>query len=384
MSLRVIHSYPVWLPRTQGWMHTQARCLPADIECHIVCETTAHLDEFALPNMHVASLRTPPAHLLDRAARKLGLRSHLAFLPRVARSIGARVLHSHFGNVGWANRRAAVAAGMKHVVTFYGSDVTMDPLRDPRWRARYREMFALVDRVLCEGPHMREEVLKLGCPPEKAAVHRLGVMLDEIPYAPRQWKPGEALRVLMAASFREKKGLPCAVRALGLIQHDVELEVTIIGGSTGEERSRQEERTILEAIEQTGLRPRVRLAGFQPLEALRQESAAAHVFLSPSVTASDGDTEGGAPVSLIEMAASGMAIVSTHHCDIPGVVLDGRTGYLAPERDEEALAGCLLRLIRNPDWRLMLDAARRHIERNFDAKTQGMELAEVYREAAGP
>ena len=62
------------------------------------------------------------------------------------------------------------------------------------------------------------------------------------------------------------------------------------------------------------------------------------VFLAPSVTASNGDTEGGAPVAIIEMAASGMPIVSTRHCDIPSVVLDGVTGLLAAERDSEGLA----------------------------------------------
>lgn len=380
MSLRVIHSYPIWLPCTQGWMHTQVRCLPEDVESHIVCETTENLDEFGLPNMHVSSSRGPLADYLDRAPRKLGLRSHLKYLTGVANTVGAQVLHSHFGHIGWANRQAALRTGMKHIVTFYGADVTLNPRKDPRWRGRYVEMFQMVDRVLCEGPHMREEVIALGCPPEKARVHRLGVMLDDIPYEPRSWRPGEPLRVLIAATFREKKGIPYAIRALGLLQRDVELEVTVVGGATAEERSQHEERRILEAIEETGLGPRVRLLGFQPQDALRREARRAHVFLSPSVKAADGDTEGGAPVSIIEMAASGMAIVSTTHCDIPGVIEDGVTGYLAPERDVDALADCLRRLIGSAgQWRPMLDAGRARMQRDFSACGQGEKLAAVYR-----
>lgn len=381
MSLRVIHSYPIWLPRTQGWMHAQVRCLPGDIECHIVCETVENPDEFGLPNMHVSSCRPLPVSVWDRGIRKLGLRDHLSFLTSVAKSTGARLLHSHFGNIGWANRRAARACKMAHIVTFYGADVTMNPRMDACWRGRYAEMFGMVDRVLCEGPHMRAEVVALGCPPEKAVVHHLGVTLDEIPYEPRSWRPGEPLRVLITASFREKKGIPDAVRTLGRVQNEAELEVTIVGGATGEERSRAEERRILAAIEETGLGARVRLAGFLNGHDLRREAGRAHVFLSPSITASDGDTEGGAPVSIIEMAASGMAIVSTRHCDIPGVVLDGVTGYLAPEGDVDALAGRLLRLIEDPGgWRAMQDAGRRHIEENFDARTQGWKLAHIYGE----
>src|SRR3990172_2641215 len=50
--LAVVHSFPVWLPLTQAWMYQQLRNLPAQIECHIVCEKTANLDQFYWPNLH--------------------------------------------------------------------------------------------------------------------------------------------------------------------------------------------------------------------------------------------------------------------------------------------------------------------------------------------
>jgi colanic acid/amylovoran biosynthesis glycosyltransferase len=79
------------------------------------------------------------------------------------------------------------------------------------------------------------------------------------------------------------------------------------------------------------------------------------------------------------MAASGMAIVATRHCDIPRVVRDGVTGLLAEERDVDGLVAHLRRLVGRPDdWRPMLDAGRRHIEAEFDARRQGERLAELY------
>ncbi len=63
-----------------------------------------------------------------------------------------------------------------------------------------------------------------------------------------------------------------------------------------------------------------------------------HLFLSPSVTAPDGDSEGGAPVSIIEAAATGMPVVSTTHCDIPQAVDDGVTRAARP-RGRSAGAG---------------------------------------------
>jgi colanic acid/amylovoran biosynthesis glycosyltransferase len=86
-------------------------------------------------------------------------------------------------------------------------------------------------------------------------------------------------------------------------------------------------------------------------------------------------------MTIIEMAATGMPVVSTKHCDIPGVILDGQTGLLAEERDIEGLYERLKWLAENSEkWQDMLDLSRKHLERNFDAKKQGSKLAEKYRE----
>jgi colanic acid/amylovoran biosynthesis glycosyltransferase len=84
------------------------------------------------------------------------------------------------------------------------------------------------------------------------------------------------------------------------------------------------------------------------------------------------------------MAAAGIPIVSTRHCDIPGVVEDEVTGLLAPEADTPALAERIERMVRISDaWATMLVAGRRRIEASFDARTQGMRLAELYAELVG-
>jgi colanic acid/amylovoran biosynthesis glycosyltransferase len=74
-----------------------------------------------------------------------------------------------------------------------------------------------------------------------------------------------------------------------------------------------------------------------------------------------------------------MAVVSTRHCDIPQVILEGKTGLLADERDVDGLVACLRRLLADPGaWAAMLEAGRRHVESEFDAATQGERLARVY------
>jgi colanic acid/amylovoran biosynthesis glycosyltransferase len=244
---------------------------------------------------------------------------------------------------------------------------------------RYRDLFAEVDCILCEGPHMAGCITALGCPEDKVRVHHLGVRLDDIPYCPRNWQPGTPLRVLIAGTFREKKGIPLALAALGRVRREFPIELTIIGDATSEPRSQAEKRRILSALDAEGLRPHTRLLGFRTHGELMQEAYDHQVFLSPSITARDGDTEGGAPVTILEMAASGMPVVSTRHCDIPQVLPPGTP--LADEGDVPGLVQRLYGLVENAGrWGRQLSATRDHVEQNFNAATQGKRLAEIYRE----
>lgn len=382
-KIPVVQSVSKWLPQTATWLHNQVRFLPPDIESHIVCEAILNREQFPQPHVHALSEEATWRRIRDLGLRRLGVRHHLSFLVEQARACGGKLLHSHFGDYAWRNLEAARVTGMKHLATFYGIDVLFIPRSNPRWMTRYRDLFAAVDGVLCEGPHMAQCIVELGCPSGKVTVHHLGIDLDTVQFCPRPWRPGEPLRVLLAGSFREKKGFPYALEALAALKDDVALEVTIIGDAH-DDRTQREKRAIVDAIARGGLGDVTRLMGYQPYEVVLEEARRHHVFLSPSVTAADGDTEGGAPVSIIEMCATGVMVVSTTHCDIPGVVLDGVTGLLAPERDAGALLERLRWLLANPgEWERMLIAARKHIEAEFDARRQGERLGEIYRRTVG-
>jgi len=416
MTIKVIHSIPQWLGQTLTWLYSQVRFLPPEIESHVVCSKTANLDQFPVPNIHALIAASPKwLQYTQKALRLAKLRTYPQYLEQQGRTIRADLLHSHFGNIGWENMPVAKKLGLRHVVTFYGRDVNYLPQQDARWRERYADLFASVDRVLCEGTFMAAEIVKLGCPAGKVQVQHLGVDIEKImpltnsqtphpqplshqgrgeqkdgirsdspttskiEFRPRVWQPGEPLRVLMAASFQEKKGFPYALEALALVKDEIPLEITLIGDASDSDDSRSEKQKILNVIEKNRLT--VKMPGYVPYTRLMDEAYANHIFLSPSVTASTGDTEGGAPVALIDMTASGMMVVSTTHCDIPQIVLHGQTGLLAAERDVDGLANHLRWLVKNPDaWAGMLAAGRAHVEAEYNAAVQGKRLAGVYGE----
>lgn len=377
----VTQSTRVWLPQTMTWLYNQVRYLPEEIESHIVCADTENLDQFNVPNIHPITTPSILAKYYKSGLKWSGTLARIIWLWRMCRRIKPDIIHSHFGNIGWFDSFVVQLTKAKHVVTFYGTDVNMVPTQDPRWKDHYKALFKSADLFLCEGPHMAECIIKLGCPREKIKVLHLGVEVDKIPFKPRKCLPGEPLRVLIAATFREKKGIPYAMEALGQLQKEVDIEITIIGDATREERSREEKQRILEVIEKHKMQSIVNMLGFQPYSVLMEHAYKHHIFLSPSVTSEDGDTEGGAPVTIIEMIASGMPVVSTKHCDISEVVRDGRTGLLTEERNVDQLVHHLNWLVENPKkWGIMLRAGRDRVEKEFDVQVQARRLGEYYKE----
>ncbi|MGB9627196.1 MAG: glycosyltransferase [Thermodesulfobacteriota bacterium] len=377
MKMVVLHSIHVWLSQTNTWLYNLVRFLPNDIESHIACEEISNLDQFFVPNIHRLNNHSIGFLLFRRSFNE----RRSSFLTQIVKKKKVTILHSHFADIAYSNIEPVRQTGLKHVVSFYGVDVNYMPTQESIWRKRYKDLFYSINKVLCEGPHMASCIERLGCPKEKIRLHHLGVNIDEIQFKPRRWKKGELLRILIAASFREKKGIPYAIEALARLSNHIPMEITLIGDAHPEQRSQEEKRKILQAIERLGLKSKVRRLGYQPYKILLEEAYKHHIFLSPSITASDGDTEGGAPVSIIEMMASGMPVVSTFHCDIPEVIRHGVSGLLAPERDIEGLAAQIEWYIEHPEeWDKMIEVGRRKIEDEYNARKQGEHLAQIYRE----
>jgi glycosyltransferase involved in cell wall biosynthesis len=102
--------------------------------------------------------------------------------------------------------------------------------------------------------------------------------------------------------------------------------------------------------------------------------ARAHVAVLPS-------RREGLPLSLLEAAACGRALVAT---DVPGcraIVVDGENGLLVPVDDPNALANAIQRLTDDPQLRERFAlAARRRAVELFSADRVGSEVVALYRQ----
>ena len=380
--MRVLHSCGTWLSLTENWIHTSVSFLPPHVETAVVCDLVANRETYA----DVSLYTRPPSGRLHKAleaARYLasGVKyrgsSHL--VTKSAREFGAQLIHSHFGPRGWRDSGAALKVGAKHAVTFYGSDANVQNARHTKWGNRYKDMFRHVGLVVCEGPALAEKIRLLGCAPDKVAVNHLGVDLTRYEYRPRAWDPREELRILVAGRFTEKKGIPDALEAIALVRKRVPLHVTLIGDAGPSQEQQAEKARILATISRLGLQSCVTLAGLQPHSDFLEAAYQHHIFLSPSLTPASGDTEGGLPVSFLELAASGMPIISTRHADIPELLEDRHSGFLSDERDPPALAASIEWMLGDRGrWGDVCLAARKVVEREFNAEIQGRKLAALY------
>lgn len=380
MSVKIIHSLANWLPQTMTWVYGQLADMNTEADNIIVCERVQNLDQFPMKKIYSLEKESFINNFFRRLNRKLGIRKHLPLLEKVISEEKPDILHSHFATEAYNNHKLAKKYNIRHVVNFYGVDVNMIP-QNKSWRKRYKEMFKYVDLVLCEGPFMASSVEKLGCPVDKIKLQRLGVNLDKIVFSPRSFNNNEHIKFLIAGTFREKKGIPYALESLGLLLQEYDnFTVTVIGDATNEERDQKEKIKVLEVIEKYKLKEKIRMLGYVSHKKIIEEAYKHHIFISPSVISSDGDTEGGAPVAIIEMAASGMPVVSTTNCDIPFVLGSINNSILVEERNSEQLKNTILKLINKKVDIFELEKDNRSfIENNLSASKCSEELLSKYK-----
>lgn len=280
------------------------------------------------------------------------------------------IIHCQFGPVGrkWLFLKRLTRA--KYVCAFRGYDLSSYlKVEGP---AAYRELFRAGDLFLPVCEAFRRRLEALGCARERILVHHSGIDLARFAPARRERRPGQPVRILTVARLVEKKGLEDAIRAVGrVIARHLDAHYTIVGSGLLEPRLRS-------LIHELALERHIVLHGPAPRDAVAALMQEADIYLLPSMTAGSGDQEG-IPGSLMEAHASGMPVVSTRHSGIPELVLEGRSGYLVPERDVAGLAERLCTLIERPELRSAFGAeGRRIVEQRFDVKALTRQLVQTY------
>lgn len=278
---------------------------------------------------------------LPRSAMRIvhAMRYRRAGLARVVAAIAPDVLHAHF--VVEHGFYGALAGFHPYVVTAWGSDVLVEPQRDPLSGMIARWTLRRADLVTSNNAYMADRIAKLGVPRTKIEVITLGAERYDLEHANASVnrRAPNVSRTAIILSTRAHEPL-----------YNID-EIIDAYARLGEREQRGEKRTearlliahsgsMTDELRMRAARNSVQIGFTGTLDraAFRDVLAEAELFVS--VPSSDGTS-----VALLQaMAAGAFPIVS----DLPSqheLITDGVNGLLVPPHDPAALAAALRRAL---------------------------------------
>jgi colanic acid/amylovoran biosynthesis glycosyltransferase len=286
----------------------------------------------------------------------------VAFADRME-ALGVDHVHAHFAS------HPALAAlivhrltGIPYSFTAHGSDLHVDRTMLPAKVASASFVVAVSsynqELIATEcGEYARDKVVVIHCGTDSSA---FAGRVDNGDQKGDDRAGDRVLRIACVASLEEVKGHRFLVRACHLLtERGVDVHLDLVGD--GALRSEVEG-----LVEELGLGGRVTLHGAVPRPVVGGILAGADVFVLASHPTRSGRREG-IPVALMEAMMSELPVVASALSGIPELVDDGRTGYLVPSGDPEALADRLERFVGDPELRRAFGrAGRAKVEAEFD------------------
>lgn len=261
------------------------------------------------------------------------------------------VIHAHYLTTGWL-----VGSGTNAplVVSSYGFDATAMPRRRA-WRRAFAALQRRVAVIVAEGPFMRSTLIDLGFEPHQVAVVPISAGFEWLELRERP-APTGPVRIVSCGRLVDKKGHDHAIRAFAAAELPEGSSLEIVGSGPAERQLRA-------LIHELGVDSSVRLVGPLSREAWLRQLAASDLLVAASRLAPNGDSEGGAPTTILDAQATGVIVVGSTHADIPFLVADQKTGYLSPEGDAQELALALSRAVADrARWPTIRRVARRQVD----------------------
>lgn len=281
------------------------------------------------------------------------------------------LLHCHFGTTAKviADLKDMKAIKCKLISSFHGKDITVYPKQFGN--AYYTRLFVASEMFTGNSRFIINKMIATGCPEDRIVKIPMCLNTNQFHYRESP-AASDVFRILTVGRFVEKKGYPYSLQAAALLKKSgVKFQYHLIGeGPLLDEMK--------DLAKELDIHNEVVFHGAMMQNEVIRHYQEADVFLLPSVTAANGDTEGQGLV-LQEAQAIGLPVVATLHNGFPDSVVDGTTGFLVPEKDFNGLYEKLQLLAGNAELRgIMGRQGRAFVESHFDSKIIGKELTAVY------
>lgn len=301
----------------------------------------------------------------------------LVKLYRLIRRERPHIVHTHTAKAGFLGRLAARLAGVPVVVHTYHGHVLhgyYSPLKTWFLRRMERALGYLTDRLIAVSEQVKCELVTYGvAPPDKITVIPLGIDLE--PFLNAQTHRGE---------FRHEIGVDNEARLVGIVGRIFPIKNHRLFLDAAARVATKEPAAYFVIVGDGLLRPDMehyaRLLGIADrviFTGWRRDLPRIYADLDVLVVSSDNE---GTPVSAIEAMASGVPIVATRVGGVPDVI-DGKTGYMVPPKDPDALAQAILRVLLNSDTASRMgQAARTMAQERFALQRLIRDIESLYQE----
>ncbi len=295
------------------------------------------------------------------------------------------LVHANFWMSGWVACEAKRDLGLPFAQTFHALGETKqreqgarDTSPPERQSAEFR-ILEEVERVLATCPAEVEELTTLyEADPARLSLVPCGV--DTRTFRPvdrREARKALGLpdkpTVVYVGRLVPRKGVDTLVQAFALLPGRLDARLLVVGGEPGGSPEVERLSTLAGAL---GVAGRVTFTGSRPQWELHRYYSAADAAVSVPHYEPFGMTP-------LEAMACATPVVGSKVGGIKTSVADGKTGYLVPPKDPEALAGRLLRLLSDESLRERLGrAARRRIKEHYTWERVARLAAAAFSEVA--
>lgn len=293
-----------------------------------------------------ANIPGSKVHYIHAPLGKVGYLLAARRISRLVHRISPDLLHAHhatsYGLVG------ALSGYHPYIISSWGSDVLWSPRQFFffGWILRYN--FRQADRVTATS-QMLARATAVFCPANtKVHVIPFGVDTDVFSPPPNAHHLDRPPTIGIVKTLRPRYG----IRELILAFHRIadafpDARLVIVGGG--------EQYADLQAmVVSLGMETRITLTGPVSHEQIPEYLHSFDLFVVPSLT--DRESFG---VAAVEASAAGLPVIASRVGGLPEVVLDGKTGFLVPPGDIDALAAAISRLLNDPVLRAQMGRAGR-------------------------
>jgi glycosyltransferase involved in cell wall biosynthesis len=283
-------------------------------------------------------------------------------------------LHSHFCHGATTIAMfASRITGIPFSFTAHAKDIYLKELNpgDLLQIKMRRAEFA----VTCTGAN-EEYLMQLA--PKGAVIHKIYHGLDTQLFSNKDQtitdKQNESLPMLLSVGrLVEKKGFDYLIKACAILkERGHQFKCQIVGG--GDDGFKEK---LVRLIKELGVEDTINLHGAVTQEELRDIFRKATVFALPCLVVDNGDRDG-IPNVLVEAMSMRVPVISTDISGIPELIDHDINGLLVPEKNAEAMADAIERLLLNPELRQQLaDAGRDRVCKDFDSQVTTLDLKDL-------